>query len=293
MPERQSPEILFAIDLDGTLLTPDGEVSGTDRSAVANALAAGAIVLICTGRGQRMTAPILNSLPAGCYAACHNGALVLSPGRSVLARTYLSPTATIAVIAAFLSARLEPLVYVEETPDDESSRVRLLLRLAARGAAELSAYLATKMPILRTVDDPSTAAGTCALGIFTFGEPARLQEAVASVAAASDEARCWSAPFLRRSGDASHVLEVVPREGGKASALRTLSAYLGIRPENTVAIGDNINDLEMLQAAGTGVAMANAEDEVKEVAAWTTGDNRSAGVAAAIDVVLGAGRAAH
>ena len=286
MAEQPSTGVLFAIDLDGTLLNPDGEVDGRDRSAVATALEAGASVMICTGRGQRMTAPVLDALPAGCYAACHNGALVLSPSGSVLARTYLAPVATATVVAALLAAGLEPLVYVEEAPHDACSRVRLLARASALGVAELSAYLSTKTPILRVVDDPAAAAGGLALGIATFGAAAQIGAAVAPVAAASDAVRCWSAPFRKRGAGTTYVLEVVPREGGKASALRTLSAQLGIPLQSTVAIGDNINDLEMLEAAGTGVAMANAEDAIKAAAAWTTTDNRSAGVAAAIAAVL-------
>lgn len=78
-------------------------------------------------------------------------------------------------------------------------------------------------------------------------------------------------------------------EGGKGNALVTLAAYLGIPHERTLAIGDFLNDLDMLQAAGMSVAMANAHPTVKQIAQRWTASNQDDGVAFVLEALL-AGR---
>ena len=280
-PKRLAQRLLFVIDLDGTLLNPDGEVAPPDREAVAAALFSGCEVLLCTGRGQRMTDPVLQALPPECYAACHNGALLLRPDGTVLARTFLAPAAATATIDTLIGAGLEPLVYREETPTRERSNTRLLARPQVLATGEADAYLASKGSQLLVVEALAAAAGDRAFGIAVFGPEGKLRQALVPLAAFRDEVRSWVAPFRDR-----YVLEVVARAAGKASALRTVCAQLSIPRAGSVAFGDNINDLDMLEAAGVAVAMANAEAAVKAVATWTTGDNRSSGVATAIARVL-------
>ena len=78
-------------------------------------------------------------------------------------------------------------------------------------------------------------------------------------------------------------LEATPRGISKASGLIELCRVLGISIEETVAIGDAPNDREMLQTAGLGIAMGNAEDEIKALAGFVTLDNDHDGIAHAID----------
>jgi hypothetical protein len=62
--------------------------------------------------------------------------------------------------------------------------------------------------------------------------------------------------------------------------------YLGLRPENVMAVGDNFNDLEMLQYAGIGVAMGDAPSEIQALANWVAPGVEEDGVAAAIEEFL-------
>jgi hypothetical protein len=82
----------------------------------------------------------------------------------------------------------------------------------------------------------------------------------------------------------STYIEIAPRQVSKASALAlVLKSYPGIRMENVIAFGDNYNDIEMLQTAGTGVAVANARPEAKLAANELTEKNTEDGVAITLE----------
>jgi len=80
----------------------------------------------------------------------------------------------------------------------------------------------------------------------------------------------------------ANYLEIVPIGINKAEALMHLSATLGLELSQVAAIGDGLNDLEMLREVGLGIAMGNAPEAVKSVAGWVTSTNNEAGVAQAV-----------
>ncbi|BCS80497.1 Cof-type HAD-IIB family hydrolase [Anaerocellum diazotrophicum] len=85
-----------------------------------------------------------------------------------------------------------------------------------------------------------------------------------------------------------NILEVMKEGVNKKSALEFVCSYLGIAPEEVMAIGDNENDLEMIEFAGLGIAMENAIEELKEIADYVTNSYDDDGVARAIEkFVLG------
>ena len=79
-----------------------------------------------------------------------------------------------------------------------------------------------------------------------------------------------------------NYLEIVPFGVNKAEALQHVTAILGLELSQVAAIGDGLNDIEMLREAGLGIAMGNAPEAVKSVADWVTGTNNEAGVAQAV-----------
>ena len=86
-------------------------------------------------------------------------------------------------------------------------------------------------------------------------------------------------------------IEVMDESASKGASLAWLCGHLGIDPAEAVAFGDNFNDIEMLETAGTGIAVANAEPEVLAHADRQTAGNDEDGVARAIMELLGAGSA--
>ena len=84
----------------------------------------------------------------------------------------------------------------------------------------------------------------------------------------------------------SYFLEIFHATSSKGEALRHLTRHLGIAMSDVVAVGDNYNDREMLEVAGLGVAMANAEPEIIAIADRVTRSNDEDGIAALIDDLL-------
>jgi Cof subfamily protein (haloacid dehalogenase superfamily) len=80
-----------------------------------------------------------------------------------------------------------------------------------------------------------------------------------------------------------HLLELGHKDATKSKALEFLSERLGIKQSETMAIGDGVNDIDMIQWAGVGVAMGNASEIVKKCSDWVTSDNENGGVAKAIE----------
>ncbi|QCA27963.1 Cof-type HAD-IIB family hydrolase [Vagococcus xieshaowenii] len=77
-------------------------------------------------------------------------------------------------------------------------------------------------------------------------------------------------------------VDVVPHNGSKAATIMHVAEQFGFKKEDTIAFGDGLNDFEMLQTVGTGVAMGNAEDEVKAIATMVTDTNDNDGIAKAL-----------
>ena len=82
-------------------------------------------------------------------------------------------------------------------------------------------------------------------------------------------------------------LEVMDTRGSKANAVRFVSERLGLTPGEIIAMGDNYNDVEMIQFAGMGVAMGNAPDDIKEKADYVTDTNNNDGVRKALERFFG------
>jgi Cof subfamily protein (haloacid dehalogenase superfamily) len=126
------------------------------------------------------------------------------------------------------------------------------------------------------------------LPLFVQGQPRDVQKI--SVVPATPELRLQLLRQLQQDFPDMMVTSSVPcnieincRQANKGEALLALAARLGYGKENTMAFGDGLNDLTMVQAAGVGVAMANAEQSLKDAADWITASNDEDGVARGIE----------
>ena len=103
-----------------------------------------------------------------------------------------------------------------------------------------------------------------------------------SIQALLEQVMSGSAHVTRSS---PNYVELMNKKVSKASALEHLCRLLGVLPEETMAIGDGYNDMEMLRFAGTGVAMANSPDPVKSIATSSSSSDED-GVAAALEMLV-------
>ena len=269
---------LLAVDLDGTLLTPDKRIGAGDADALRHAVDAGIVVLVATGRGLHSARPVLEALPVPAYAALHNGALMLDPSGAELWRVSMQPRPVAAALPLVRAAGLHPMLYagvVGAGGDD----VTLVLEREARESPHTQDYLRTKGPILELVADVAAACDRGVLGIVSFGPRESVVAAATAVGRLDGDVESW---WSTATAPGAHLFEALAPGAAKGRALCRLTERLGFTPEEVMAIGDNNNDLDMLRYAGTAVAMANATPEARAAAHFVTTANTANGVAHAL-----------
>jgi Cof subfamily protein (haloacid dehalogenase superfamily) len=261
---------LLALDLDGTVLTPDLRMSEPTRAAVAGARARGVHVVLATGRMYRSTVRYAAMLdlpgPLICYQGAYIRGLPLpdgTPGELLLHRQMPAEAARAAVTWS-RDHGLDPHLNIgdrlivgrgpEETPDYE--------RMAGVGP-EYVADVAAAIP------GPVTKV----LAVGSIGLPYQ----VLSAAREAFDGR------LEVTVSHPEYLEFMPLGVNKGTGLAFVADRLGIPMEAVMAVGDQANDLEMLRDAGLGVAMGDAPPAVIAVADDVTGTVAADGVAEAIE----------
>ncbi|MEP6650167.1 MAG: HAD family hydrolase [Lapillicoccus sp.] len=245
--------LLVALDIDGTTIDHSGALSPAVEEAVADVVAAGHHLVISTGRSIVATLPIVSmlGLERG-YAVCSNGAVTLAVDAALPRGYRIVDTVTFdprPVLTMLREAIPEALVAVEDIgvgfkvsapfPDGELGGEQVVVDWE-----ELIAHPATRVT-LRRPDATSEE-------FMEQVERAGLHEVSYAVG--------WTA-----------WLDINPEGVSKGSALELVRRRLRVEPGDTVAIGDQRNDIEMLHWAARGVAMGQAPDEVKEAADEVTG----------------------
>ncbi|MFE3970161.1 sugar-phosphatase [Stenotrophomonas sp. YIM B13575] len=270
MGRRQSTIELVAIDMDGTLLDPAHKLTPRVKQAIAEARALGVHIVLTSGRPVPGLAPFLQELGIegdDDYCIACNGGLVQRIG----------PRET--VVEYPLS--FDDFVYCEQVAREIGVHFQALdAQRMYTPNRDISIYTVadshlSRMPLsYRRVADMDP--GMSFIKLMMIDEPEVLDAAIARLPAALTErfAVLKSAPFF---------LEVFDRRAGKGPSLQKLAEHLGIDRANVMAIGDQENDLTMLQYAGTSVAMGNAIDAVKATARFETATNADEGVAKAIE----------
>lgn len=271
---------LLALDLDGTLLGPEGRLSERNVEAVAAARAAGVTVVVCTGRRFRTTAWVLERLGLEGPAVVHNGVLTKSGASGqTLASHYLAPD-VYAHALALMRRFAPPIVYVDRYHQGLDMLVEPVERCHAYQASYLADYTAEHL-VVESLDD---APGHDVIMMSLMAGEPELAELRAHLDAHLGEAAHTN--FLMNKNYSGCILEVTSSRASKWTALHALAAAEGIEDSEIMAIGDDRNDLAMLAAAGLGIAMDNAVDAVKSVAGATTRSNAEDGVAWAIERYL-------
>ncbi len=115
--------------------------------------------------------------------------------------------------------------------------------------------------------------------LLVAAEPSKIQEF-------AREIREWSLPEIDMACSADTFLEIFPKGVNKGKALEVICRELGISPQQSIAFGDHELDIPLIEAAGTGIAMGNAIETLKEKADFVTRTNDEAGIAYALDHYL-------
>jgi hydroxymethylpyrimidine pyrophosphatase-like HAD family hydrolase len=274
---------ILALDVDGTLLDPDGVLRPATAQAVARAATAGIQPVVCTGRRYRRARPIALELGLHVPIVCNSGARVKDPAdhRTLWGAT-LRPDAVAAVMRVFDSAGYPAISFTDLPPDAPDFHVAAY----PTGRPLYDDYLGRNLE--HAAIDPNwydrrpAGAGhfhLCAIG----SRPEMLEVENRVLAAAPGLVRT----FVQRSPRyAGTMCEVLDPSASKWSAVLHLAELWRIDPTEIVAVGDDRNDVPMIAGAGLGVAMGHAPPEVLEVADHITLDHEHDGVARLVDEVL-------
>jgi Cof subfamily protein (haloacid dehalogenase superfamily) len=251
---------MLVLDIDGTLLPPDGGVTERVRAAVTRVHDAGCPVVLATGRASFEVSILFSDtgLPDA-VAVCSNGAIVAAmPGGEILSRSTFDARP---ILRELLRQVPDAMVAVEvagtgyfvthEFPGNEM--------LGSQSVCDLESVLTE--PVTRVVvRDPNSTPED----FHALSKRLRIRDASYSIGFVA-----W--------------LDLGPFGVSKASRLNQVAEQMGIDPMDVLAIGDGHNDVEMLAWAGRGVAMGHAPAELKRIADAVTGSITEDGVADEVD----------
>ena len=270
---------IIALDLDGTLLDSQKRLSDVNRAALAAAAERGALVVPTTGRFFGMMPEAVRNLPFVRYAITINGAQVYDRETDAAIVREEIPLEMAREVMALLDGydviydcyrsnwgwMSEAFKAKAEDYATDGHYLRMI-REFRRPVPELKAHLA------------ATAADGDVQKIMLFTRRDASEGATREIAAAVS-ARF---PEVKVTNSTWNNLEINIRTAHKGRALARFAEHLGLSLANCISFGDGANDLTMVEAAGVGVAMANACPEVLAAADYVTASNDEDGVAAAL-----------
>lgn len=268
---------LVALDIDGTLLRDDKTVSPRTQLAIDRARAGGVRLVLVTGRHHPSARRVAADLGGVVPLVLHNGALVVEDG-SVLRCRPLPRAAALRAIAAGRAAGAEPVLHC-----GSGGEGWLVVDAAARPSGLVGYYLERSRAEVRVVPDLAAALeAEEPIQIMFGGERTEMEALRPSLGTAlGSDARIERTVY---PATGVMLLDVLHPAVGKAEALGFLQERWGIAASETLAIGDNWNDREMVERAGLGFVMGNADPELLALGLPVLPTNEEDGVARAIEV---------
>ena len=265
---------MVALDLDGTTLNDDKQISERTIEAFRKAMEQGVHIVISTGRTYGSLPEQLFSVKGLEYVVTSNGAHITEiAGRKLIYEDCIPSVAIETIEKLLRNTGISVEVFVEgRAYIDRKEYEEVLTKGSSYRDAE---YIKeTRTPVPDILD-------------FML-EHKELIENINITFEFPEEKRQWRQVLEQIDGTTLtssfiHNFEVGGRSTSKAEALRWLMHRLGVSADELMAVGDSPNDEEMIKLAGLGVAVANAQESTKEIADCITASNQEDGVAKAIE----------
>lgn len=262
------------LDIDGTLVGMEDRVSPGVIGALAAAQEQGCHIVLCTGRTRYRAMPLVEALgtPYG-YFVTSNGSVAAHAGRGEILYRHLMPIPlALEVVRAIVAVGSEPYVFEDsDRPGIEGARVLHHPDKPVGRWADVPRY----RPHARILEELPFEP----VSVSAFGPPERIGPLAEQL-----ETRLAGAVSIVRSGSEwNWGIEIYVPGISKQVGIAYVAKHLGVKQEETMAIGDHLNDIEMLRWAGIGVAMGNALPEVQAAVDYVTSGYQQDGVARAIE----------
>lgn len=272
---------LLALDIDGTLLDPQFKISAQNLAALRAAHAAGIAIVLATGRRHDYALPIAEEIGVPAWLISSNGAVI----RSTTGETFYSDRLPAATALKLLRHMDEFRANAVLTFDRKGNNA-LILEGFEELNQSISRWIQMNSPYIQYVSPLELALTEDPIQAMFGGTVARMREA---------QLRLSQADFLQEitilKTQYDHrdlcILDILNHACTKGNALQRWAEKHGIPREQVMAIGDNYNDLEMLEFAGLAVVMGNASEDMKQSGWKVTSSNSENGVARALEELLG------
>jgi Cof subfamily protein (haloacid dehalogenase superfamily) len=272
---------MIAIDLDGTLLSPSGEVTPRTRAAIHQTLAAGLLVCFATGRNWTESRLVLEAVAHYASAVFVGGAMVVDTRQQVtLHRTMMDP-ALAAEICRTLEETGHAVLALQDTP---AAGVDYLVSEGVPLNRETAGWMKVTQAAVRGVGRLGNYAHPHTIRVGICAGQAEVSQAKHLLEERFGERLLCQVLQVPQTG--VEVLEIFDLAVNKWQGVLHVARAHGVLPAEIIAIGDDVNDLPMIRHAGLGVAMGNARPEVLAAASRVIGHNAQEGLAAFLEEIV-------
>jgi Cof subfamily protein (haloacid dehalogenase superfamily) len=269
---------LIAIDIDGTLLNPEFQISGTDLATLRRAHADGIEVILVTGRRHTFALPIAQQLGFDLWLISSNGAVTRSLGGETFHRDLLPEATCRELVRVMQEFRGQTVLTFDSTGPGTIVIERLDLL-----EASIQRWLEKNMQYIKFVVPIENALTTDPVQAMFCGPIADMQRVLQTLASCGLPITVLRTEYPGR--DLS-IVDVLNTGCSKGHALERWANFRKTTREQVMAVGDNYNDIEMLAFAGHPFIMGNASEELRGRGWKQTRSNAESGVSAAIEHVL-------
>lgn len=260
---------LLVLDIDGTLTNEKKEITRHTKQTILRMQKAGVKVVLASGRPAYGVVPTARELELeqyGGFILSYNGGRIVdcSTGRTIYEKTIPHKLmggiyGQVHDLDAALMTYEGDRIITEKPQDAYVAKESFINKMKVKGVGNFLEYVT--FPVVKCL--------VAADGGYLATVEEKLKEYFGSQLS------------IYRSEP--YFLEIMPKDIDKASSLERLRLLLGLEREGIAACGDGLNDISMIQYAGLGIAMANAQEAVKKVCDFVTKSNEEEGVAYAID----------
>ena len=277
----KAPIRLLATDIDGTLLNPQFQISEGDLGALRRAHAAGMEIVLVTGRRHSFALPIAQQLGFDLWLISSNGAVTRSLSGETFHRDLMPAETCRQLCQAMIQFRGNTVLTF-----DKEIRGAIVLEHLDEIGASIRRWLEKNMEFIEFVVPIERALVSDPVQAMFCGTMARMGLALEALKGTRlmDKITVLRTEYPVR--DLS-MIDVLNRGCSKGHALERWAVHRGFHRDEVMAVGDNHNDVEMLEFAGHPVIMGNACEELRARGWRVTLGNEACGVAAALEEVMG------
>jgi hypothetical protein len=274
---------LIAIDIDGTLLNPEFQISATDLATLQHAHAQGIEIILVTGRRHAFALPIAQQLGFDLWLISSNGAVTRSLAGETFHRDLLPEPTCRELVRVMQEFRGQTVLTFDSDDLHRNGSGTIVIERLDELEASIQRWLEKNMQYIQFVVPIENALTTDPVQAMFCGPVAHMKRVLQVLGS------CGLPITVSRTeypGRDLSIVDVLNAGCSKGHALERWANYRQITREQVMAVGDNYNDIEMLTFAGHPFIMGNASEELRSRGWKLTRSNAESGISAAIEHVL-------